>query len=1622
VGIPGDADRLRQRRKGGYAESLLVSLPGSLYYCGLGRPPESSFREEGPGRRLDIVSKLSIYLLGPPRIECDGVEHPLERRKAFALLAYLAATAEPHSRDQLAELLFPRHTRSRSLSCLRQTLSVLRAAVGKDRLRTDRKAISLPKQSGLWVDLQEFQTLVQEIRRTDGPEHRRTIESALDRAGQLCRGEFLSGFYLRDSPGFDDWQAGEQDRLRAECSFVLERLTTMYSARGDLAAAIAHARTWLSLDPLEEAVHRCLMQLYSAAGRRAAALKQYRLCKALVRKELDEDPEEETEELRKRIETGPPLPPESGDSAGLRLRPARRVRASKRARNHREIRGRNRSKPAIPPCTLESRFREFTNTLPSSFRDQLTSSSEPQTRLVTALCAEAPGSPTAVAGDLLLRDMVDVLSRYGGRIESVHADQVLVLFGSPQMHEDDPERAVLAALELLGKAREHGLPATAGIATGHVRIGTGESEEPGQAPTPDLVVARAGRLRSHAEPGEILIGESTYLHLRHSFQVEPRILGAPGPDDGLAAYRILGRIPGHGKARGTERQPAEFVGRAEEYAALEEAFVRASGGAGQMVSIIGEAGVGKTRLVAELRMRTLAGSTKAEPPRWLEGHCMELATVAPYWPFVDMLGRHFRLAPQQSETTQAMLVTEELERLHGKGILTDERLEELAPLLGRLLSIRYGTEWDFRLAHAQPEQVKHQTCLAIRDLVLALAVEGPLVIVLEDLHWADTLSLDVISLLMESLTIAPFLLLCVWRPEADHGSRHLAAAASRTCPDRHREINLRELTPEQSRRLIDSLLSVDALSPDVRDTILAQAQGNPFFVEEVVRSLIDAGVIYRDGDRWRARAGASTPGVPETVQGVILSRVDRLESRLKEVLESASVIGRIFQRRILERAVEAEQATEEALAELEARALIYLDKPGPREEYSFRHVLTQQAIYQSILHHRRVELHERIAGIMEGLSKGSLDECCVELAHHYRQGGNPERAAEYLLMAGGKAAEAYMNEVALGHLRGVLELVSPEDTPRGGRRLRALAEMGKVHEVMGEHSLAESRFREAAELSRRLGVPARERAQVLYLLCKSLTARHRPQEYVPIARSALELVGVDSESPEALMLEFVLAYSSFDLEGDFTALCDYAERRGERIRALPYSLDNTINATYLAWAYLIAKNEPEALGWLEWAEAQARAHNDLVSLAAIQVRRGRDVLARCGDGDGAAEAVEKAAQIYRRIGARALEVRCHLCLGDIYYRFGRLEEAEACSGRAGKLCTDLQHDAHLAAEHELLRGQVALAQGDSENATVHFQAALAASPGRQWECFLRFLTGRSLLAQGRREEAARCLLDLLEGAREFRLPPAYFLTAGPAPILSLLEECRDGSEDFRAVCEHVRRNYLDVHASPVAWYLEPAQPMPSEVLLVREDFSTPLGAEWVWQNLSTGGGYRLENGLVVCAAIGRGLEGANLRAPRLMRPAVGDIVLQVSCEGTGRGKPTAGGLVVWKDPQNYLRLDLGTLACGHVAFSGCIHNRDIVVGRGRLGSEQVLLRIERSGTNVRALACAGGKQWFTVGQVEFPAEDPLRVGLFADGAIHPEVYLRPDREGSEIRFRRLELSRLCSRDAGTTRQRTGGIS
>jgi DNA-binding SARP family transcriptional activator len=1343
------------------------------------------------------MSRVALYLLGPPRLDRDGATVRLKRRKALALLAYLAMKPGDNSRDALAELLYGALGRDRSRSDLRPLISLLAGALGQGVLQADRQSVAVVPGRGLWIDVAQHRRLLDAARasQTQG-EHARAAKE-LTAAVPLYRGEFLSGFYLADCPDFEDWQLQEQEGLRREQSWALQGLTALHAEREQYDQAIFYARQRVALDPLEEEVHRQLMLLLARAGRRVEALRQYETCVEVLERELGESPGEETESLRSQIASEAP-------TVGARPRSS--------------------AKPVVTPSSPEG---------------------------------------------------------------------------------SDP-------------------------------AGTG------------------------------------------------------------------------------------LVGRNGEYARFAACLDCALRGEGRLVVITGEAGVGKSRLVRELRDRALRAARSGPVPLWLEGGCMELGAAVAYWPFIDMLGRFFGANegrgmvqtdrsreprhPGQGNGEQGLAarVADALEGLRLQGRITAQRKEELGPLLGRLLSIRFGNDWDRKLAKAQPQQIKGQMFLAIRDLLLALADGGSLVLVLEDLQWADPLSVQVIPLLMECVTSAPLLIVCVYRPERDSACCRLPAVAARQCPERFVEIALRELGPLESRLLVETMLDGRVLPTDVVQSVLEQAGGNPFFVEEIVRSLIDAGALYRKNGHWHVRPDFRSIELPATVQGIIQARVERLEEGLKLMLQSASVMGRIFRRRILELTAEKQEAVKDALSELAARALITADPAAPDERYVFRHDLTRQAVYQGILEHRRTLLHRRTAEAIEALYHESLQEYCEQLAFHHEMAGDSARAVEYLLSAGERAADAYMNDEAVGYFARALSILESCDDPGSERRLRALTQMGKVYEVAGMHSLAEARLREAADLGRRIGLPARDLARILYLLCKTLSASHNPSAYLSIAREGLALLSNDPSSTEALLLETVLAYGSFD-SGDFARAHEFVQRIGHVVRAQPYSSEVANVAGFITLIWLIRKDKARALEWLEWLEREARKHNDLMCAAATLLRRGRDMHARGGDLPGAVSMIEQAAQMYHGLGAKYLETRAQLSLGDVCYRFGHLDQAEELCGSAAAIRADIGNHPHLLVENELLRGQISLSRGNTAQALEAFRGALALEPGEQWKRYLLLLAGRCLTLQGQKRAARDCFRELLAPGPTLHLPPAFFLTASPALILGFLEDCCDDAEEYRGLCEEVRAAGLGRQSAFPQASLEPCHAAGRARLASREDFRDPVAQGWAWRGEYPDSRVPSGGGLVLHAASGQGLQDMNLTAPRLLRSASGDLAAEVVCAAAHPGKPGAGGLLLWKDASFYLRLDHGSCGPRDAVFSGCIGGTDVVVGRGRMHSRRACLRIERSGASVRALCSEDGHAWNSLGCAEFPVDDTLEVGIFADGALAPELYPQNSAEGSSVRFESFQL-------------------
>jgi tetratricopeptide (TPR) repeat protein len=1110
--------------------------------------------------------------------------------------------------------------------------------------------------------------------------------------------------------------------------------------------------------------------------------------------------------------------------------------------------------------------------------------------------------------------------------------------------------------------------------------------------------------------------------------VEAKGFAAP-----VAAYEMLRPLPRPEKVRGIEGLRASLIGRDHELEQLVAALDEVRAGRGQIACVIGEAGVGKSRLIAELKERALMGGGRGPapspdeagrmpapprtPPLWLEGRCLDIGMTVSYWPFLDMLRAYAGFTPDDDRARGERLAAA-LADLVGQGHLTAVRATEMLPLLGNLLAARFGSEMDERLAHAGPEQIKQQTFLALRDVFLALAQQQPLVMVLEDLHWADSLSLDVIPLLMETLTLAPLFLVCIYRPEQEHKCWHLATIAQHKCADRCTELHLRELTAQQSRRLVESLLHIEELPGAVKAQILARAQGNPFFVEEVVRSLIDGGLVYHDGTVWRARAEIGELAVPESVQSVILSRVDRLDEEVRRVLQSAAVIGRLFQRRLLGQVTQKEAELDHALRELEDRQLIYEERAIPDEEYSFEHVLTQETVYHNILRRRRAVFHQQVAEGIERLYADSLEGYYEQLAHHYDRAGAAEKAIEYLLKAGEKARRAFLNDEALAYFQRALERLEGRESTRAHDEQRLTARQGLAHTwyALGEKERAADSFRQAIDLGRALQLPPHDLVRRYYhWLGHALIYLLDPDESFRVCAEGWRLVGDDTSLEAALMIGgmgIALWY-----QGNHRRALEHIHRCATLVRPLPYVGEMRSLYFFMACAPLVAdKRSEESLQLVQRFQALLRQQpDDLALMGALELAAGI-IRASIGDLPAAVAHAQRSADLSHRSDATD-ETTSLYNAATYLWSLGDLPGAEEHTARLHARLEQLYRSptargaAWGQAEAASLRGSLALCRGSVEEAIASLRAAHAASraspDGPSGLGPLAAITlARAYLAQGAYAEVLPLLEEALASCCASDMAGALtsLWRVDVANALSGIEEASSTPQYVRTLVEQLRRAYPESRLVSLVPSLEPGDITRDLQAHRHAGLVAPLSPGWAWHDPFGDCSCSLDGGLLIRAANGRDMWHVNLSAPRLLQRAPADgFAVQTICGPVSDAQPAIGGLLLWQDAQHYLVLEWGHWGAADIAFRGCLENEDRLIGRGRLPGQHVWLRLERRGSTVHALCSADGRQWFRAGAAEFPAREGEQAGLHAIGSIDRTIYHGAYPEGTAIRFASFEV-------------------
>ena len=536
-------------------------------------------------------------------------------------------------------------------------------------------------------------------------------------------------------------------------------------------------------------------------------------------------------------------------------------------------------------------------------------------RPITVLFADIAGSTaiaerldpedwTALIGEAFQR-MNRTVERYGGTIARLMGDGVLAFFGAPTAHEDDPERAVRCGLDLVRAIEEldasKHLPEAdtfkvrVGINTGPVVVGVVGTETASEYTAMGDTVNVAARMQASARPGSVLVTSATYRFVGLLVEaVDVGQLELKGKSDTVHAYEITGLKEGAAHTRGLAGVRSPMVGRDAQLDHLVQAFQIAKAGQGRVACILGEPGMGKSRLLAELRA-TLERND--HPPRWVEGHCLSYGETLPYHLVIDLI----RSIIGVTETTDETQVAQALDSFVNAN--SREDCTDTCAYLGHLLSLKLSPDMKARISQMEIETVKRYMA-ALVQVVRAATAGGPTVIVCDDVHWSDTASADALLQVIPTIAGLPVLLILSSRPDRASTGWRLITGARDVSGDSLSEIRLDPLSMDDSRTLVGNLLTIESLPDETRNLILAKAEGNPFFVEEVIRMLIDRSAIARDGDRWVANEKAASVEIPDTLHGLLLARIDRLPAESRRTLRVASVIGRQFGVTILEKLLE----------------------------------------------------------------------------------------------------------------------------------------------------------------------------------------------------------------------------------------------------------------------------------------------------------------------------------------------------------------------------------------------------------------------------------------------------------------------------------------------------------------------------------------------------------------------------------------------------------------------------------------------------------------------------------------------------------------------------------------------
>jgi class 3 adenylate cyclase/tetratricopeptide (TPR) repeat protein len=820
-------------------------------------------------------------------------------------------------------------------------------------------------------------------------------------------------------------------------------------------------------------------------------------------------------------------------------------------------------------------------------------------RVITMLFCDVKGSTAAaekvdpeIWTDIMngvFEYMIRPIYKYEGLVPRLMGDAILAFFGAPITHEDDPQRAVLAGLEIQEGIKsyageihlKHGLEfgLRVGINTGMVVVGEIGSDLRMEYTAIGDAINLAARMEQTATVGTIQISEETYKLVAPFFDVEPlgevEVKGKSAP---VKTYRVLTAKATPGHLRGLEGLSSPLVGREAQLDLLSRRLRRLEKGAGSFVAVVGEAGLGKSTLIVELKKSHEYGSYQ-----WLRGDALSYTRSISYFPWRQIIR-------QSLDVHEADSPAEVRKKLRYKCDCCSVPGADI-PFLEAMLAVEDEASVQ-TVAGVQGDALVQKMVEATRGYLCGIAMEAPLAVILDDLHWADEASLNLLLSLADLSAAHPIFFICMLRPDKTAPSWDSIQKIQEKLEKRFDSILLEPLQAEQTDAMLTNLLGARALPEPIRDLIVQKADGNPFFVEELIRSLIETGQIVRENGHWKALTESAKIRMPNTLRAVLSARIDRLPELSRHVLQNAAVIGRSFDLRVLQYLTSLNGELASQIQDLIDASLI---EPAP-EAYIFRHVLIQEAAYESILIKKRAELHRTIGETIEELHAERIEEFAPLLAYHFYR-AQDVRSLKYDILAGEKSARLYANAESATHFGRALEVAKRNGSDLDQIRF-LFSELGRVLELGGRYEQALQNYDDWQEFGRERGDRSIEMTALMAKapLYSIFTPLHNSELSEHLLVQALEIsreIGDDAAQARLswnLMLNYLFS-KQFDQALEHGELALRLARESDQREQLAYVLND------LCRLYTCRGEFEKAYSVIEEARELWRALDNKVMLA-----------------------------------------------------------------------------------------------------------------------------------------------------------------------------------------------------------------------------------------------------------------------------------------------------------------------------------------------------------------------------------------------------------------------------------------